>query len=222
MDTQLTAWSYSRYAVYEQCPLKFKLQVLGKHKFEPSAAMIRGDRIHRSIAAYLMGGEAVESDAVAHPFPAKLIAEMRAFEDKVVEQQWGFTRQWTPTGWFGKETWFRAILDAAVMYEDMWADVADWKTGKKYGSNADQMELNALAMFRHFKPAVGVTTRMVYLDIGTEDAADFKKSDEPLLVDKWEKKVVPMFTDTVFSPRPNDKCRWCDFRKSNGGVCRYG
>jgi hypothetical protein len=218
----LTAWSYSRYAVYELCPLKFKEQVLGGAKFEGNAATRRGDKLHKSVASYITGGIALESDCVQFPYVQKLINELRTFDDKVVEQQWGFTRKWEPTGWFGDGTWFRNILDVAVLYEDMSADVIDWKSGKKYDSNADQMELNALSLFRHFKPATAVTTRMVYFDTGGEDTADFKKSDEPLLLDKWEKKVAPMFNDTVFNPRPNDKCRFCDFRKSNGGPCRYG
>lgn len=223
----LTAWSYSRFAVYDQCPLKFKLQVLEGAKFTPSAAMQRGDRLHRSVASYITGGIALEPDVVKFPYVQKLVGELREFEDKVVEQQWGFTRAWQPTGWFskdkGKETWFRNILDVAVLYEDMGADVIDWKSGKRYDSNADQMELNALSLFRHFKPAVTVTTRMVYFDSGQEDAADFKKSDEPALIAKWERKIEPMFTDTAFLPRPNDKCRFCDFAKSKGtGKCRYG
>lgn len=218
----VTAWSYSRFAKYDLCPLQFKLAVLDKRKTTANAAMARGDKIHKSIASYVMGGIAIEPEAVKHVFPRKLIEELRAFDDKVVEQQWGFTRAWNATGWFGGDTWFRSILDAAAMYEDLWADVIDWKTGKKYGSNADQMELNALSLFRHFKPAVGVTTRMVYLDSGDEDTAEFTKADEPKLIAKWEKKIEPMFTDTAFLPRPNEKCRFCDFSKSKGGPCRYG
>lgn len=220
--TTITAWSYSRFAKYELCPAQFKYAYIDKLPTTGSPAMARGDKIHRSIASFVMGGIALESDAVKHAFPAKLIKEVRDFEDKVVEQQWGFTARWEPTGWFGKDTWFRNIVDAAVLYDDLWTDCLDWKTGKRYASNADQMELNALAMMRHFKPATGVTTRMVYIDSGEEDTSEFKRSDEPLLMAKWEKKVEPMFTDTAFLPRPNDKCRFCDFSRSSGGPCRFG
>ena len=219
----ITAWSYSRFAMWETCPLQFKLTHIDKHPKPTSAAMQRGDKIHKGIAAYLTGAaEAPPAEATKHPFPAKLIEELKGFDDKVIEQQWGYTRSWQPTGWFGKDTWFRNIADVAVLYDDLTADVPDWKTGKKYGSNADQMELTAVAMFKRFKPVKHVTARMVYLDSGEEDVAEFAKAEEPALTAKWENKVAPMFSDTVFAPRPNDKCRFCDFSRSNQGLCKFG
>lgn len=218
----VTAWSYSRYAAYTLCPLQFKLRFLDKLGEPSSPAMERGDRIHKGVAAYLGGAAECPPEAKQHAFPAKLIEEMRAFDDKVVEQQWGFTSRWEPTGWFGKDTWFRNIVDAAALYDDMTIDVVDWKTGKKYDTNADQMELNAVAMFARFKPATQVTTRMVYLDGGNEDTADFKRSEFDGLKDKWRHKVAPMFADRTFAPRPNDKCHFCIFAKSKTGKCRFG
>ena len=89
---RVTAWSYSRYALYELCPLKFKLKHIDKIPEPGSPAMERGDRIHKGVAAYVTGAsQEAPQDAVAHPFPAKLIEELRGFPDKVVEQQWGFT-----------------------------------------------------------------------------------------------------------------------------------
>lgn len=220
---RITAWSYSRYALYELCPLKFKLKHIDKVPEPQAPAMERGDRIHKGVAAYILGkAEEPPQDAIAHPFPAKLIGEFRAFPDKVVEQQWGFTAAWQPTGWFGRATWFRNVLDAAALYEDLTGDVADWKTGKRYGSNTEQMELNALSFMCQYKPAIGVTTRMVYLDIGEEDVGEFKVSEKETLQAKWVEKVKPMFSDTVFAPRPNDKCRFCAFSRSNSGHCRFG
>jgi len=220
---RVTAWSYSRYALYELCPLKFKLKHIDKIPEPGSPAMERGDRIHKGVAAYVTGtSQEPPQEAVAHSFPAKLIEELRGFPDKVVEQQWGFTASWGPTGWFGKATWFRNILDAAALYDDMTGDVIDWKTGKKYGSNAEQMELNALAFMCQYKLTQSVTTRMVYLDNGEEDTADFPVADKEKLKEKWQQKVVPMFSDTIFAPRPNDKCRFCAYSRSNLNKCRFG
>lgn len=223
MKNALTAWSYSRYALYELCPLKFKLKHIDKVPEPGSPALERGDRIHKGTAAYITHkADAAPQDALAHPFPAKLIEELRAFPDKVVEQQWGFTASWQATGWFGKATWFRNILDAAALYEDATGDVIDWKTGKRYGSNADQMELNALSFMCQYKPVQRVATRMVYLDIGEEDVAEFSRSEKEKLQSKWNDKIKPMFSDTIFAPRPNDKCRFCHYSRSNSGHCRFG
>lgn len=225
MTAKLTAWSYSRYACWELCPLQFKLKFLDKLGSTGSPAMERGDKIHKNIAAYIVGNtETLLPDVLKNPLPLALVNELRAFpvSDKLVEQQWGFTAQWKPTGWFGNTTWFRAILDAAAMYEDMTGDVVDWKTGKKYGTAKDQMELNALSFMNQYQLTEAVTSRMVYIDTNDEDQEQFKVADKEKLRAKWEAKVTPMFADEMYLPRPNDKCRFCDFSKSKGGQCRFG
>ncbi len=214
------AWSYSRIALYEQCPLRFKLKHIDKLPEPQSDAMARGDRIHKTLATCLTNK--------SFPLPPEtkkfewLLKELRKAPDVIVEQQWGFTKQWKPTGWFGKDTWFRAVLDVAVMYDDLTAEVGDWKTGKKYGSNNDQMELFGLSLLCQYKPVTYVTTRLVYLDSGDQEFAEFTRGEVPQLKAKWEAKVKPMFEDTVFAARPNDKCRWCHYRRDNGGPCRFG
>lgn len=220
----LLAWSYSRYALYVQCPLKFKLEVLDGHKKGSSPAMERGNVVHKSLADYITGKAEALPAEVKNAYQRRLYAEMRAIpaDDKVVEQQMGFTRQWSPTGWFGKDTWLRVIWDAGFMYEDLTGEVVDHKTGKKYDSNDEQMELFGLSFFLRYRAATDVTTRLVYVDAGVEEIAEFSAADKPLLIDKWERKVRPMFEDAAFIARPNDKCGWCDFAKSKGGVCRFG
>jgi len=222
MTAAVTAWSYSRYALWERCPLAFKLKHIDKIPEEQSPAMARGDAFHKAAAAYL-----TEQTPVMPPEAKrfeKLMAEIRSFDQewKVVEQQWGFTKNWQPTGWFGKDTWFRAILDVGVIYPFNVADVIDHKTGKKYGSNAEQMELFALATFCRYPQLESVMTRLWYHDSGDEETAEFTQDDRSLLIAKWDAKVAPMFADTVFAPKPNDKCRWCSFSKSKGGQCRFG
>lgn len=226
MTSKVTAWSYSRYSTYAECPLKFKGKFIDKLKEPESPAMARGDNVHKATAAYLVGGMPLPAE-ITTTFQKKLLAEVKAHEDKVVEQQWAFDAKWAPTGWFrpgmnGGEPWFRSILDCGVLYEDMSLEALDWKTGKRYGSNDEQMETQAIAAYQHFKPATHVTTRLVYFDAKSEEIAEFPKSDLPKLLDKWAKKVAPMFTDTAFLPRPNDKCRFCLMAKGNGGTCRYG
>lgn len=228
----LDAWSWSRYETYMQCPLKFKLQVLGKFKKPQTPAMARGNTAHLDLAAYVTGKTAVMPAVVVHPFQRQLVDLIRNFEDKEVEQQWGFDRRWRQTGWFEKRAgvaaWFRAILDVAILYnDDMIVEPIDWKTGKVYGSNDEQMELFALSAMLKYKPAVHVTTRLVYLDAQIEQVAEYPAADRDKLVAKWEQKIAPMFNDRDFIARPNDKCRFCDFARSNWSgegpaPCRFG
>ena len=225
MVSPVKAWSYSRYETYARCPLQFKLRYIDKLEEPKSPAMERGNVIHQGIARWLTGmAEALPREAFALPRMEALLLEVRAIPDadKMVEQQWGYNASWAPTGWFGKDTWFRSVLDVGVMYADLTFEALDWKTGKRYGSNDDQMETQALAAKARLKATQHITTRLVYLDSGHEEFAEFPAHVIPSLQTKWESKVAPMFVDEVFAPRPNDKCRFCHFSRSNGGPCAFG
>ncbi len=215
----ITAWSFSRYNLYDQCPARFKYKHIDKLPDPGSPAMERGKVIHKE------GEEFLLNDGLPVPDSFKLFEDQMeelASLDVFAEQQWGFNRAWHPTGWFGKDTWLRVMLDAGVEYEDHTADVIDFKTGKKYGDNGEQMELFALATFFRFRGTKEVVTRLWYVDSGDEDIETFTADQVIPLRDKWTKKVQPMFNDTVFAPRPNDKCCWCPYSASAGGPCVYG
>lgn len=225
MSNAVKAWSYSAWAMYDRCPLQYKLAKIDKIGKPTSKAMERGNDIHVGVAGYLQRKvPAPPADAIKFQCMATLIEELREIpvQNIQVEQQWGYTEGFKPTGWFGKDTWFRSVLDVGVMYEDLAYEDVDWKTGKKYGSNMDQMETQAISVFCKFTPVHHVTTRLAYLDIGEFEFAEFKRQELQSLIDKWRKKVAPMFTDRVFAPRPNDKCHFCDFSRSKGGQCAFG
>lgn len=233
----IKAWSYSAYANYALCPLQFKLRKIDKLPEPQAPALDRGNKIHVGVAKYIKGEETVlPAPAMAFPNMLDLIEQLRVIpaESKQVEQQWGFAADFAPTGWFDRggaaPVWFRSVLDAGVMYDDLTYEDVDWKTGKRYAqSNDDQMETQALSVFKRFKPVKHVTTRLAYLDAGGElgsstgfEFGEFPATQAQSLADKWRKKVEPMFTDTTFAPRPNDKCKWCHFSRSNTGKCAFG
>lgn len=227
MTKQITAWSYSRLAAYELCPLQAKLKFIDKIKEDDSPAMKRGHEIHESLAKFLTGkAEGVPRDALKNPKVEAMIVELGQFPELLVEQQWGYDANWSPTGWFGNSTWFRSILDVGVIYEDMTAEAVDWKTGKRYGSNMEQMQTQAIAMFGRFKPLTKVTVRLAYLDSDPKDdpfeIVDIQKHEIPTLKAGFEKRVARMFSDTIFAPKPNNKCHFCAFSKNKGGQCAFG
>lgn len=228
MSNGVTAWSWSRYADYTRCPLYFKENYITKTVPKvTSPAMQRGTDIHDGAKRFLLGQQdGAPRDMLKHPRVEQLLLELTQIPDKQVELQWGYTDAWKPTGWFGSATWLRVILDVNVLYPDMSADCLDWKTGKRYGHNDEQMELFALAVMCQFVPVKHVTTRLVYVDTppgqDAEEFAEFPATHKQRLIDKWTKKVRPMFEDQVFAPRPNDKCRFCPLARSAGGKCAFG
>lgn len=226
MSNGVKAWSYSAWALFDLCPLQYKLAKIDKLPQPQGPALKRGNDIHVAVAAYIVGkAEGLPQEAMQFPVMTKLIQELRAVEPdyRQVEQQWGFTQQWKPTGWFAKDTWFRSVLDAGVMYDDMTYEDVDFKTGKRYGkSNDDQMETQALSVMHKYPPVRHVTTRLAYLDVGEFEFAEFPVAVKEKLTDKWNKKVAPLFAADAFPPKPNDKCRFCNFSRSKGGQCAFG
>ena len=216
--SSVKSWSYTAYSTYSQCPLRYKYQKIDKLPEPKSDAMERGNAIHKKCENFLTN----VVDTVPH--------EARKFADQMeqlkglnpfVEQKWGFTKEWKPTSWTGKDTWYRGIVDAGVLYPDNEADIVDFKTGKMYETNEDQIELFSLTVMLRWPQVRHVTARLWYLDSGDEIVREFPATDKVALRQKWEKKVGPMFADTIFAPKPNKFCGWCHFRKSNGGPCRF-
>jgi RecB family exonuclease len=226
MGNGVTAWSYSRYADYQQCPLKFKLKHIDKMKEPGSPAMQRGSDIHKEGENFLKAapkGKKVPAVPPAYKHFADAMKELHTL-DPMVEQQWGFTADWTPTGWFGADTWLRIVCDVVVLYDDHTVDLIDFKTGKKYDTNQDQMDLFSTAPFMKFPEVEEVTTRLWYLDVPDPDnvvAQTFKRSDFERIRKEWMDRIQPMFKDKRFAPKPNNRCGWCAFSKAKGGPCKF-
>lgn len=236
MSNGVKAWSYSTWSNYDLCPLQFKLRKIDKLPEPQGPAFKKGIEVHDGVAKYVTGAAAHLPDvALKFPNMVALIEEIRVLpaEAKQVEQQWGYKSDFSPTGWFDRgneKVWFRSVLDVGVCYDDMSYEDVDWKTGKRYAvSNDLQMETQALSVFYRMPAVKHVTTRLAYLEAGGPlgsaegfEFGEFTASVKQSLADKWRKKVEPMFTDTVFAPRPNDKCKWCHFSRSNTGKCAFG
>lgn len=225
--TLIDAWSFSRYNTYRQCPQKLKWQVEKIMPFKASPAMERGRVVHKGAEDYLKG----KLDDVPEPLESRRdILEQLKEMNPLVEEKWGFSRTWEPTGYFTKsgpkKTWLRGSLDAGVDYGDGTFEAIDWKTGKKYDDSEEQMELFGILTLARHPHIEHVTTRLTYVDLppgpDSEIYNEVKRKDFAALVDKWEEKVRPMFEDEQFLPRANKFCAWCDFSRDNGGPCNVG
>lgn len=220
----VTAWSYSRYGDYKQCPAKFKYKHLEKRPDPGSAAMNRGNEIHKMAEDYVRA----KLDAIP-PELKNVAEELNFLKDNMatVEQMWGFQQDWEwigRPGWFGNDVWARGKADVVLVYEDDTAILGDWKTGKKYAANEEQVELFALMGFKRYPHVTEVDTRLWYTDAAPDDnevQRVYTLKEAELIQKDWTKRVVPMFNDRRFAPTPNDKCGWCPYSKAKGGPCKF-
>jgi CRISPR/Cas system-associated exonuclease Cas4 (RecB family) len=230
----ITSWSFSRYSVYKQCPLKLKLSVIDRIREPGNEAMARGDSIHKSAEAYIKGWvRALPPELKLFKDEFKRLRAQYKRNSVVVEDTWSFTKDWTETRWDDwAGCWVRVKLDCAHYEDDETLIITDWKTGKfrpeMNEEYTEQLELYALAALLRYEGVKQVKPRLVYLDLGVtypEEPLVYTRDDVPKLKRLWEKRTKAMLNDKRFAPRPSDKCRWCFYRRSNkaqgGGQCEY-
>jgi len=228
----LTAWSFSRYNDYRQCPAKFKYKHLLKLPEPGSEALDRGAAIHTLAEEFIRGQH------------ARLPIELATFDDElkalkklykkdpsavIVEDNWAMTRGWERTEWNNWNLcWVRIKLDCAVFESPTRMRIRDWKTGKLrselHEEYLEQLSLYALAALLLYPELEEVCPELDYLDLGLvypETQLRYTRSDVSRLQATWEKRVAPMFKDKAFAPRVNDKCRFCHYRAGNQGPCKY-
>ena len=219
---KITAWSNSRYNTYETCAYKAKLIYIDKKKEPANPAMERGSEIHKLAEDYLTR-RIKRLPKELKRFDKEFKALLKDGAPLMVEEQWAFDKNWKSCDWFSKETYCRMMVDVAENYLEMGELVLiDHKTGKARDNHIEQCGLYALGAFERFPQADHIVAKLWYLDQGVEVKEEFyRKKDHKKLKTKWAKAVRPMLNDTIFAPRPNQFCRWCHFRKDNGGPCQY-
>jgi CRISPR/Cas system-associated exonuclease Cas4 (RecB family) len=218
---KITSWSYSRWACYTECPAKAKYKFIDKLPEPGSPAMERGNEIHKMAENYVKG--------VLKTLPAELklfSVEIKNLKKQKAspEQSITFTKDWKQCAWNDWDrAWLRIKVDA-ILINDQVATVIDYKTGKVRDGNEMQLSLYDLGALVAYPKIKVVMSELWYLDHGEVRPITPRQAtqkDVPLLKKEWVTRVTPMLNDTKFAPRAGDYCRYCTFRKGNGGPCQY-
>lgn len=223
---QFKAWSFSRYKDHTECPRRAKLKHLDKVPEGPKgAALVRGEKIHK-LAEDFVSGKLKKLPAELKLF-SKEFAVLRKAK-AVTEGKWAMTIAWAVIDFFDwAMAWCRVVLDSHYAVDDETVRVIDYKTGKIYGDNKEQLELYAIAGFAHYEGAEEIETELWYLDQGELKKEVFKRKDLAKLQKKWKTKVIPMLTDKKFIPRPGPQCAYCSYSirkhdpKNGKPLCEY-
>jgi hypothetical protein len=223
---KITSWSISRYGTYSKCPRLAKYKFIDKLKEPGSPAMDRGAAIHKLAEDYVRKGGRLPKELALFKDDFKTLRTVGALP----EAQFTFTAKWEPTNWDNwNGAWCRAMADSVVPpivdAEEPRVRTIDYKTGKvqEDGKYDDQLELYGLSGLISYPTAKSATGELWFLDHGVIIGAEseFLQKDVPKLKKKWEVRVKPMLADTLFKPKPGNHCRWCHFRKANGGPCEF-
>jgi hypothetical protein len=220
-------WSYSALKVFEECPYRTYISRVRKIREPSGPAAERGTEIHQQAEDYIKG-ELSEMPDTLKKFEDEFDELRTLFAEAKceVEGEWGFTKDWTPTGWMFPNTWARIKLDACVTQDETSMRVIDFKTGKRFGNeiaHGQQALIYAIAAFLRHPDAQFVKTELWYLDKNETATRNYTRDEALLFLPKWHSRAVKMTTCTDFTPTPSQSaCRWCTFKKGDSPECRYG
>lgn len=231
---KITAWSYSRWSTYEDCPFKAKCKFIDKLPEPPAGPAIdRGIAMHSLAEEAISGKMSTKTEDIerAERFrsefkagPAKLFKSEFALAKKgkpICETEWAFRADWSDTSWFAKDAWCRVKTDL-VFFSKKELVIVDHKTGKRNESHRTQLSLYALSGFLKFPSIDHISSALWYLDHGAPIPTEsYERSELGDMIDAWEERVRPMMNDTTFVPKPSNACRWCPFKKEAGGPCKF-
>lgn len=216
----IKAWSFSALKSFEECQYRSYLKGVVKVKEESSIAGARGQKIH-DLAEHFVRGDIEKMPKELNKFATKFERLKQRFQSQseefpiTLEENWGFTSQWSPTGWVGKETWCRQKLDAFVTDSTTGATVIDYKTGRKFGNELKHGEQGlhyAIGSFMRYPHLDFVRTEFWYLDKGEELVKNYTRERALLHLPKIHQRGIIMTATTEFHPNPSkNNCRWCSY-----------
>ncbi len=211
-----TRHSYSSISKYRECPAAYGYRYLQKMADPPTAAMMRGTRLHKLAENYMNAGfeEAVPYDIKKVGLKLYQLREQRA----APEVEWLLDRDWQPIQ--DKEAaMLVAVIDVHHINQDL-LKLHDYKSGREYPSHSDQLELYCTVGLSVHRDAQRAEGSAIYFDTGHEGAQRSIIRDMlPYYRDRWGGFIAGIEGDVEFRPTPGGHCKRCSFNSANGGPC---
>lgn len=225
-DVGIQQLSHSRMKTHEQCPRKAKYKFIDRLKEPENEAMARGLQVHQELERWLLAETTGSTEAPALPATGVYAAIRNRVKDLISkeyhlypEQQVAFDIDWNLCNWFGPQVFMRVVYDFVAVGADH-VVVCDYKTGKRYDDHELQAKLYALGAFKEHDVSE-VEVVFFYLDLGEMQVYKYTSKDAwPLQVGVME-RANRVRGDRMFPTKPSWLCRYCHFRKENGGPCAH-
>ena len=205
------AWSFSSIKLFEQCPRKYyHLRVAKDYKEPTSEAMTYGSVLHKAAEDYISLGTPLPPQFA---YIKDALDKLKALPgEKLCERKMGLTRNLEPCDFYAKDVWWRGIADLIVLNKEGGvAYTVDYKTGKstKY-ADTGQLELMALAIFKHFPEIKTVKAGLLFVVCNAFIKDGYALDKEPELWEKWMThydRMLTAYKSEVWNPNPSGLCR---------------
>lgn len=210
-EVKVFPWAYSRIKAFDTCPKQFyHTYVLKEFPYEETEAMRYGTEFHKAAENFIKDQTPIpEKFAFAKP---ALEALSRKPGYKHCELKFGLTRDLKLCSFFDKRVWFRGVVDLAIVDEKAGEClIVDYKTGgsSRYADKG-QLELMALAIFKHFPKVQRVRAALVFVVPGEMVKDSYGREDESEMWAKWFAeygKMEKAAESGVWNPKPSGLCK---------------
>lgn len=209
MTASPAPWSFSKIKSFDTCPKQFyHVHVLKQFPYQETEATLYGTEFHKAAEEFIRDGTPVPAKFAFAADALQVLADKPG--DKYCEYKFGITDALEPCDFFAKNVWFRGIVDLLIVDGDT-AWMIDYKSGKsaRYAEKG-QLELMALAMFRHFPQVKHIRAGLLFV-IATEFIKDtYARNKSKELWLKWLSEYAKMetaFDAGVWNPKPSGLCK---------------
>jgi hypothetical protein len=207
--TAISPWSFSKMKAFKQCPKQFyHLKVALDYTEPETEAMLYGTAFHEAAEKFIRDGEPVPKK---FEYAAKALQRLRDKPGKkLCEYKLGITRDLDACDFYSNDAWFRGIADLIIL-DGNTAWVLDYKTGRsaKYADKS-QLELMALAVFKHFPEITTVRGGLLFVVARTLVKDRYESAMADILWKKWlvDYAMLEVALQTgTWNPRPSGLCR---------------
>lgn len=214
-DGPAKTWSPSTLMQFETCNYATFLKVVRGLKQPQSEAGDRGSKLHALCEQYIRGDLGTVGKDLGKV--VGYLNEAREFYQNgkaIIEDEWGFDKNWMPTEWMAKDVWGRVKLDLLLRESPTSAIIRDWKSGKKFGNEVKhnfQGMIYAVVAFMRIPELEYIKTTFNYIDTGDVMENNYTRHQAVgILLPRIKARAMAMTTCTEFLPRPSKKnCKYC-------------
>ncbi len=229
-------WSYSRLKDFEKCPYMLWLKAGEKRSqaHMDTKAMDRGTMIHTEAEKFVDGTGEFTKHLAKFADYFKDLKEKYEAGTVILEEDWGFTKDWQVTGYWDDDVWCRMKLDNFIITatnesgEIITGTPTDYKSGKKFGnevSHNQQGQLYVLGSFFRFPSLEVVNVDFKYLDHGiSSKPKTYTREKAMKFLKSWTDRANALTSAVEFKPKANKiNCKYCPFGPQNGdSSCEWG
>lgn len=202
------SWSFSSIKEFGNCPKKYyHLKVLKEYPMEETEAILYGNRFHKAAEEYIRDG--VELEKEFEMFRAALDKLKALPGDKYCELKFALNEDLEPCDFKSRDAWWRGIADLLII-DGSRAFVIDYKTGSAKYADTGQLELMAMAVFKHHPEVTEVKAGLFFVIGKAFPKEKYYHTDQDMLWVKWLKEYGQLrkaYETNVWNPKTSGLCR---------------